>query len=422
MGKSPESEDDGSKEPTLPALAKGQVLEATDVQPVGHKTRPPARYTDATLIKKLEELGIGRPSTYATILDVINQRDYVRKQGKELVPTWTAFIVMQLLEDHFNEFMNLDFTAKMDEDLDEIANGRMHMQEYLAEFFLGGNGQVGLKPAVDERSGMIPYPLYPIGTDESLGTIYVKMGRSGCYIEAGTEDNRLTASLPDDLAPADLTTEKAVELLQQKRQGPKIVGTTEEGRPIELLNGRFGPYLRQSLSEEELAAGMSYSNVSLPAGLNPEEVDEETARLLVSLPRDLGRHPETKEPVIADIGRYGPFINCGKVNRSLTEWRQACTISLEEALELLSQPPKSKGGAKVQEYHNFGKLEGAEGDLRVLSGRYGPYVTDGKTNATLPKDVDPKTISKDLALQLLADKRAKSPAKRAVKRTGRRAK
>ncbi|MFN7172911.1 MAG: type I DNA topoisomerase [Fimbriimonadaceae bacterium] len=419
MDKSTEDEDDGSKEPTLPALAESQVLEATDVQAVGHKTRPPARYTDATLIKRLEELGIGRPSTYATILDVINQRDYVRKQRKELVPTWTAFIVMQLLEDHFNEFMELDFTAKMDEDLDEIANGKQHMQEYLAEFFLGGNGQVGLKPAVDERSAIIPYPLYPVGTDDTVGAIHVKMGRSGCYIEAGTAENRLTASLPDDLAPADLTIEKAVELLQQKREGPKIVGETEEGRPIELLKGRFGPYLRQSLTEEEIASGMSYSNVSLPAGVNPEDVDEETARLLIALPRDLGRHPETKEPVLADIGRYGPFVKCGAVNRSLTEWRQACTISLDEALELLSQAPV-KGGAKAQEYHNFGKLEGAEGDVRVLSGRYGPYVTDGKTNATLPKDVEPEKVSQEQALQLLADKRAKGPSKRPFKRTGRR--
>ena len=404
----PESEL-GDKETILPALAEGQELSAEKVEAEGHETKPPWRYTEASLVKKLEEEGIGRPSTYASIISTVQDRGYVFKRRNELVPTFTAFCVTRLLEEQFRDLVDTAFTAHMEDDLDEVAAGRKSWDGLVGEFFFGPGEKPGLQKRVEE--GEVIYPAIPLGEDPKSGDkLEVKVGKYGPYLRQG--DDGPIASLPEDMPPADLTIPKAVEMLAAKEEDPDPVATDPvTGKPVFLRHGRFGFYLEREATEAEVEAkgNDKPQRTSLPKEIAPEDLTEEQAEKLIQLPRSLGTHPESGEEISTNLGRYGPYVRQAKDYRNLPSWEKAADLTLEEALEILAQPKKRRGrGAPKTVLKDLGEPEGAEGPVKVLDGRYGPYVTDGKTNATLPKGSDPKEISVERALELL-EARRKAP-------------
>ncbi len=421
----PEAELEGT-EKVLPMLEVGQVLDLRELKALEHHTSPPARYTEASLIKKLEEEGIGRPSTYASIITTIQDRGYVFKRNAEMVPTWTAFAVTTLLEENFSELVDLAFTARMEEELDEIAEGEMNSVQYLKQFFLGQGERKGLSQQVDEKTPDIPYPAIPLGEDpEHKMGVAVRIGRYGAFLQRGEGGDGHRASVPGDLPPADLSLEGALAILNgQAKMQSAITLDSETEREIFARKGRFGDYLEMSLTEDEIAAGEKPRRASLPPGMKITELTPEDAQVLIRFPRALG---ETEDglPIIVQIGRYGAFVKGGEEIRNVGDWRAAAELTLEEARELLKQPKTyARGGVAktrvaVAPLKEFGKLEGAEGPVKVLDGKYGPYVTDGKTNATLPKGTTPDDLTVYEAIQLLLARKAQ-PKKTIKRNTGRR--
>jgi DNA topoisomerase-1 len=402
----------GDQESLLPALTQGQALEPREVEAEGHETRPPLRYTEASLVKRLEEEGIGRPSTYATIISTVQDRGYITKRGNELVPTFTAFCVTKLLEDHFRDLVDVEFTARMEDELDEVAAGDRRWVDLVAAFYSGDGKVVGL---LQRLARLDPsFPAVEIGADPETGDpLVVKVGRFGPYVARGRGGPGNTASLPPDLAPDELTVARALAILEEKAAGPAALSTDgATGRPITLQTGRFGPYL-----ELENPEGGKPKRTSLPRGMKPEEVTPEVAEKLMALPRVLGTHPESGEEVSTGLGRYGPYLRHGSEFRSLGTWQEASELELEAALAILRQPKAAGRGArrgppKREVLRELGTVEGAEGPVVILNGRYGPYVTDGKVNATLPKGADPQSVTPREAADLLAAKRAAGPGKR----------
>jgi len=396
----------GDKETLLPELAVGGAVEPREVAAEGHETKPPYRFTEASLVKKLEEAGIGRPSTYASILSTIQDRGYVFKRGNELVPTFTAFCVTQLLEQQFRDLVDTDFTAHMEDDLDEVAAGHKAWDELVAEFFHGAGGRHGLRQRVEE--GEVTYPAVRLGADPETGEpLEVKVGKYGPYVRRG-EDGPI-ASLPEDLPPADLTPDLAAEMLRGKEEDAEPIAVDEAtGLPIHLRHGRFGFYLERELTAEEAAASGSDKprRVSLPGSLAAESLDGATARRLMLLPRTVGTDPASGEEVTTGIGRYGPYVKRGDEFRSLGSWEEAVDVPLDRALEILARPKpgRRRGGTKAV-LKELGEAAGAAGPLQVLDGRYGPYVTDGETNASLPRGADPRAVTVEEALRLLEARR-----------------
>ncbi|HEY3781363.1 MAG TPA: type I DNA topoisomerase [Fimbriimonadaceae bacterium] len=402
------------QERILPNLTKGQNVDRESVEALGHETRPPARYTDATLVKALEERGIGRPSTYAAILKTIADREYVRKKNKEIIPTFMAFLVTEVLDHHFAEFSNLSFTTEMDRVLDSIANGKENWKTYLKEFFIGNDETPGLKPAVDERKQAIRRPVFEVGQDPISGeSITVQFGRNGFFLVRGEMETGSTASVPEDMAPADLTVEEALQLLEKKARGPETIGIDPvTGRNL-LLKNRNGYYLETERTAEELEKKVKPRWISIPPGVDPTELTPELLDGLCQMPRDLGKNPENSTPVLVKIGKFGSYLDNGSETRTIEDWHKALTINLEEALEILKQPKVGRGqSARVAAgpIKEFGALDGSSGPVRILAGRYGPYVTDGTTNATLPKGLIPEEVTAEQAIELIKTKAAAGPA------------
>lgn len=399
----------------LPRMKEGDQVQLVNLGAAGHETKPPARFTDATLIKELEKQGIGRPSTYASIISVIVDRGYVRKAGKQLIPTFKAFLTIEVLESGFSEFMELDFTRNMDDALDEIAEGKVSAKGYLKEFFLGEPDRPGLKVIVDERKRQIPYPLYLVGTHpETNEPIYVRNGKDGdAFLQMGDGETKKYANVPEDLAPADLTIEKAVELYNQKSPEAESIGIDPRSGRRLLLKQRGSYYLEVERTPEEIEAKVKPTWVSLPLNADPRALSQEDLNDLCLLPRQIGTHPETGENIEFKLGKYGPYIQSGAEIRNVEDWRTGLKMSVEEAVEVLKQPKFQRqarqAAAPIQE---FGELPDAAGPVKVMSGRFGPYVTDGETNATLPKDLDPAALTKEQAIELLAKKRAAGPSTR----------
>lgn len=403
------------QERLLPELKKGQVVDAKAVDAVQHVTKPPARYTDASLVRALEERGIGRPSTYAAILKTIADRGYVRKQRRELVPTMLAFYITEFMNGEFEPLADLGFTAKMDDDLDKIANGKQDWKRYLKEFYYGGDGVVGLKPLIDQKESGVMAPVMRVGAHPESGEpIDVRLGPRGFYLVCG----EATASVPEDIAPADLNTAKALDLMAQKAKGPQYLGIhPKSGRNLVLIVSPKGKFVKVEQTEEELAAKAKPEWVSVPPKTEPTDLTQEDWDALCELPRNLGELDG--EPVLAGIGKYGPYVAKGKDYRNVEDWRALLSMSLNEAAALFAQPKTTRSGntAKGSVLRELGELEGAAGPVRILGGWYGPYVTDGKTNASLPKGTDPETLGPDEALALLAARRDAPPsAKRRVVR------
>ncbi len=393
----------------LPELSIEEIVALLALNAAGHETKPPARYTESTLVKALEAEGIGRPSTYASIIDTILQRGYTFKQRKELVPTFTAFAVTQLLEDHFTELVDLNFTANMEQTLDDIANGDTAWLAYLNQFFLGEDG---LAAQVREKESAIDPRLV---SAVRLGDDFpgeVRIGQFGPYLtrthNGDSSESIVRASLPPDLAPADLTAEMAELLFTQKSEGPRKLGVDpDDEQEITLRTGRFGPYVQRGDDPEK--GKPKPPRASLLRGMNPDDVTLEVALKLLSLPRTLGEHPESGEAVLAGVGRLGPYVVHNRTYANVREPDDVLTIELDRALALLADKATGGGGrggrAGLREIGDH--PEG--GQVQAGVGRFGPYVKHGKLYANVPKEVSLDDVTLDEALALLiaaAERRA----------------
>jgi DNA topoisomerase-1 len=394
----------GEAEQRLPALSEGDELTATKLEPQGHSTTPPPRYTEATLVRALEERGIGRPSTYASIIGTILDRGYVFKKGTALVPSFLAFAVVALLERHFTQLVDYDFTARMEDDLDRIAGGDEERVAWLRRFYFGSDGDEGLHDLVTHQLGEID--AREINTIEIGDGIVLRIGRYGPYLERG-EDR---VSVPDDIAPDELTVEKAQELLERAGGEERALGVNPEtGRSVVLRAGRYGPYVAE-LPPDEDSKGKPRT-ASLFQAMAAETLTLDDALRLLSLPRSLGTASDGEE-ITAQNGRYGPYIQKGKETRSLESEEELFTITLERALELLSQPKQRRRRGQAQgPLRELGADPSSSKPITVRSGRFGPYVTDGETNASLRRGDDPESVTLERAVELLAERRAKGPAK-----------
>ncbi|MBM4188324.1 MAG: type I DNA topoisomerase [Gemmatimonadetes bacterium] len=383
------------QEIVLPHLEVGDRPRCQALEALSHETQPPARYTEASLVKELEADGVGRPSTYASIIDTIIDRGYVQKQGQALVPTLTAFGVTALLEHHFPTLVDIKFTAGMEQTLDDISEGHAEWLPYLKEFYLG---KAGLKQQVAVREKKIdPAEARTIDLG-GLPDATIKLGRFGPYVEVVTEDGEvLKASVPRDAAPADLSREVIDEVLRQKAAGPDIVGNhPESGAPILLLNGQYGPYVQLGTVSDD---NPKPKRASLPKGVTPDQVTLDMAVGLLALPRLLGPHPETGANVLAGQGRFGPYVvhdqgKVGKDYRSIKGEDHVLTITLARALELLAQPKLGRGRrAAPAPLRDLGNHPADGQPVGLFDGKYGPYVKHGSTSASIPKDRDPGTVT-----------------------------
>ncbi|MEW5856256.1 MAG: type I DNA topoisomerase, partial [Cyanobacteriota bacterium] len=368
----------------LPTLKKGDRPTCKKLESIGHETQPPARYTEASLVKTLESEGIGRPSTYASIIGTIIEKGYAQMNGNALVPTFTAFAVTSLLEQHFPDLVDPSFTSKMEQTLDEISTGEAKWLPYLEKFYLG---EMGLATQVKEREKAIDAASARTIELDDLGGAKVRIGQYGPYIEAENDSGPVKASLPKDLTPSDIHAELIETLLQQKTEGPDKVGLhPETGEPIYVLIGTYGPYVQLGDATEE---NKKPKRASLPKGVNIEDVTLDMAVGLLSLPRTLGIHPETGGKVQAGLGRFGPYVvhdqgKEGKEYRSLKASDDVLTIDIERAVELLAEPKKGRGGTRSKSKAPLRELgtHPTDGEpVNIYDGPYGPYIKHGKTNA-----------------------------------------
>jgi DNA topoisomerase-1 len=415
----------------LPPLTPTSQVACDGVDAEKHETQPPARYTEASLVKALEEQGIGRPSTYASIMDTIQHRGYVRLDGKALVPTFTAFAVTSLLEEHIGDLVDTGFTARMEEQLDEIARGERDQVAYLKEFYFGHRPGQGLLPSVDLAKSEVKKEIGSARRVQLEGLeAPVRIGRYGPYVEVEEDGKPLRASLPSELAPGDLTDDMVGELIRTRVEGPPVLGEhPETGQPIYLMRGEYGPYVQ--LGEVEEGSKVKPKRSSLPKGVTPEDVTLELALGLLSLPRVLGTHPVTGQAVKAGLGRFGPFIvhvkggDGGKDDfRSLQATDDVLTVGFERAMALLDQPKGRRGqasGGAVTPMRDLGPHPADTRPVLVFEGRYGPYVQHGPNTsdrkvkpvrATLPKDVSPQAVTLEQAVAMLAEKAGAPPAAR----------
>jgi DNA topoisomerase-1 len=416
------------KEKLLPNVQSDEKLKLKQLDALSHTTQPPARYTEASLTQALEERGIGRPSTYASIIDTILRRDYVFKKGNALVPSWTAFAVIQLMEDHFPSLVDYQFTADMEDYLDQISRNEKENLTYLQEFYFGDDvneqdaapGGIGLKPLISQKVTEIDprnacsYSLES-SDQERLASggqdkVVVRIGRYGPYIEQGER----RASIPEDMPPDELTLSMAVELLDKHQKAEEPLGHHPvSGKPIFIKQGRFGPYVQLGANDDE-----QKKNASLPKGVSPESVNLDLAVKLLSLPRELGAHPADGQMVIATQGRFGPFLKHGDESRSIPATYSLLEITLEEALEVLAQPKAIRGagrGVAAPPLKTFDPSPATGKPIELRDGRYGLYVTDGQTNASLPKDTSGEDLTFEQAVALLEARAAAGPSKKKTK-------
>ncbi|KZS80338.1 DNA topoisomerase I [Mycobacterium kansasii] len=433
----------------LPQLSPGQRLAAVELTPDGHATNPPPRYTEASLVKALEELGIGRPSTYSSIIKTIQDRGYVHKKGSALVPSWVAFAVTGLLEQHFGRLVDYDFTAAMEDELDAIAAGTERRTNWLNNFYFGGEHGVadsvarsgGLKKLVGiNLEGIDAREVNSIKLfDDAEGRpVYVRVGKNGPYLERTvTGDNGepapQRANLDDSLTPDELTLEVAEQLFATPQEGRVLGVDPQTGHEIVAKDGRYGPYVTEVLPEPAAESGESAKKAKKSTAAKPRtgsllrSMDLQTGTLedalkLLSLPRVVGVDPESGEEITAQNGRYGPYLKRGKDSRSLATEDQIFTITLEEALRIYAQPKRpGRQSASAPPLRELGTDPASGNPMVIKDGRFGPYVTDGETNASLRKGDDVATITDERAAELLADRRARGPVKRTAKKTTRKA-
>ena len=437
-------------ESRLPQLTQGQRVDAAELTPDGHSTNPPARYTEASLIKALEELGIGRPSTYSSIIKTIQDRGYVHKKGSALVPSWVAFAVTGLLEQHFGRLVDYGFTAAMEDELDAIASGQERRTNWLNNFYFGGDHGVpdsvarsgGLKRLVGVNlEGIDAREVNSIKLfDDAQGRpVYVRVGKNGPYLErmVAGDDGEPTpqrANLNDSLTPDELTLELAEELFATPQEGRTLGVDPETGHEIVAKDGRYGPYVTEVLpkpDDDDGTADQGAKKPKKPTGPKPrtgsllrsmdlQTVTLEDALKLLSLPRVVGVGPDSSEEITAQNGRYGPYLKRGTDSRSLATEDQIFDITLDEALKVYAEPKRrGRQGAAAAPLRELGNDTASGKPMVIKDGRFGPYVTDGETNASLRKGDDVLSITDERAAELLADRRARGPVKRTAKKTAR---
>ncbi|HEU4466765.1 MAG TPA: type I DNA topoisomerase [Agromyces sp.] len=434
--------DEAPGEAKLPPLKEGQVVGLAELEEKGHETSPPPRYTEASLVKRLEELGIGRPSTFASIISTILDRGYVTQRGQALVPSWVAFSVVRLLEEHFGDLVEYDFTAEMEDDLDHIAAGEADRVDWLSSFYFGSDKHRGLRQVVDNLGEI---DAREINSVEIAPGLTLRIGKYGPYLEAVEPDAAPDAAprrvnLPEDLAPDELTADKARELIEAPVQSDRVLGLNPEtGKQVVVKDGRFGPYVTELEPESEEAApsvdaatgevveaakpkrgakkatAPKPRTASLFKSMQIEEVDLATALRLLDLPRIVGVDPESGDEITAQNGRYGPYLKKGAETRTLPSEDAIFEIDLAGALELLAQP---KYGARraSSALKEFAEDPVSGKPIKVKDGRFGPYVTDGTTNATIPRSESVEEITFERAVELLQAKRDKGPAAPRAKR------
>jgi len=425
-----------SAEAKLPPLTEKQALTVRDIAADGHETTPPPRYTEASLVKTLEELGIGRPSTFASIISTIIDRGYVTQRGQSLVPSWVAFSVVRLLEDYFGDLVQYDFTAEMEDDLDRIADGEAERIDWLNSFYFGSDKHKGLRRVIDNLGDIDARSINSIAIDDG---VTLRIGKYGPYLEvsepdAGPDAQPRRVNIPPELAPDELTPAKAHELIEAPVQTDRVLGTNpDNGKLVLAKDGRFGPYVTEADPEDEAAADPKTGEVKEPAktkkaaaakprtaslfkSMDLATLDLDTALKLLDLPRVVGADPESGEEIQAQNGRYGPYLKKGADTRSLPSEDDIFDIDLPGALELFAQPKygNRRASSALKEF-DADPVSGKP--IRVKDGRFGPYVTDGETNATIPRGETVDEVDFDRAVQLLADKRAKGPAKKPARKT-----
>jgi DNA topoisomerase-1 len=399
-----------NRDQPLPVVEIGQTIECRSLEALFHETRPPARYTIATLVKALENEGIGRPSTYAAIIDTIQRRGYVRADKKQLIPTFTAMAVTKLLEETLGRILDVEFTASMEARLDEIAVGADH-QSYLKTFY-----ENDLLDGVRKGEQINPRSVCTF-TDDRISPYRVRLGKFGPFVEYDVEgeEKARALTLPEDVAPADVDRSFIEQLVVEANKADAPLGThPETGEAVYIRRGRFGPYLQLGeVTDEKPKPPRS----PIPEEFTTETIDLETAIKLLSLPRDVGVHPDDGEPIIAAIGRYGPYVRHTSIFASIPKTMNVLEIELPEALVLLAaKKAKSKGAAVLRD---LGKHPEDGEAVVVMDGRYGPYVKHKRTNAILPETVAPDAVSLEQAVQLIAEKNEKKGKKKRSTRGGR---
>ncbi|MEW1707072.1 type I DNA topoisomerase [Microbacterium sp. NPDC089190] len=427
-----EKRNDDDADQSLPAVAVGDELSMSDVEPKGHSTSPKPRYTEASLVKALEEKGIGRPSTFASIIGVILDRGYVTKRGQALVPSWLAFSVVRLLEEHFADLVDYDFTAALEDDLDAIARGEQRRTEWLKSFYFGSEKQVGLRHIVDNLGEIDAREL---NSTRITDTATLRFGKYGPYLEVADPSGDAEAkprivNIPEDLAPDELTPEKARELIDAPVAGDRVLGENpENGKLVVVKDGRFGPYVQEVDAEEPEEVDQATGEVveapkkrgakkeaapkprtaSLFRSMSVDTIELDAALQLLSLPRVVGADPSTGDEITAQNGRFGPYLKKGTDSRSLDNEQQIFDITLEEALAKYAEPKYGarRASSALKEF-DADPVSGKP--IKLKDGRFGPYVTDGETNATVPRGENAMEITFERAVELIADKRAKGPA------------
>ncbi|MFF2245476.1 type I DNA topoisomerase [Arthrobacter sp. NPDC058130] len=432
-------DDDSEEARRLPNVAQGDALQASDIVAVGHETSPPPRFTEASLTAELEKKGIGRPSTYASTISTIQDRGYVRKQGSALVPSWIAFSVIRLLEQHFHDYVDYEFTADMEADLDKIANGQAAGPAWLKHFYFGADTEPGLLSIVNNLGEIDAREINSIPITDG---ITLRVGKFGPYLESsvatvdpetGEVVEAARANVPEDLAPDELTAAKAVELMETAAPEERVLGTDPHtGHAVVAKNGRYGAYVTEvipEMTDEQLAAQPVeyYKNGkpkpakkpvkakprtgSLFASMSVDTITLDEALQLMSLPRVLGQDAEGN-PITVQNGRFGPYLKKGTDSRSIGSEEEIFTITLDQALEIYSQPKQRGARAAVPPLAEFGPDPVSEKNIVVKEGRFGPYITDGITNITVPRSTSIEELTRERAVELLAEKRAKGPVKR----------
>jgi len=388
------------QESLLPPMEEGDVLSLDELEAESHETRPPARYTEASLVKALESEGIGRPSTYAAIISTIQERGYVEKDGKQLVPTWTAFAVTHLLEEHFPDLVDTGFTARMEDELDEIAAGQMDWREYLSAFY---SGEEGFGSRLEEREDAIDPREASTVVLEGLSPS-VRIGKYGPFLELERDGERVTAPVPAGVPPGDLSEEEAMKLLERKAEGPRELGEDPDtGQMVYVKTGPFGPYAQLGEDDQDGKP----RRTSLPKGMGYEEVTFEQARKLLAMPFTLGEHPDDGKPVKVGIGKYGPYVVHEGEFRSLKSGDDPLTVGLDRALELLAEPKKGRRGKRSKPIRELGEHPEDGKPIAIYNGRYGPYIKHDGTNVSVPKGTSPEDVTVQQAVELLEAKRAR---------------
>lgn len=393
------------REVRLPALKKSDVVKSDELKATDHETKPPARFTEASLVQTMEKEGIGRPSTYASIIGTIIDRGYVRKGGTQLVPTFTAMVVSKLLKNYLTQFVDLGFTSEMERSLDDIADGELDMQEYLSKIY---SGKAGLKALVDSQEKKIDSETSRSIRLEGLEKFDFRVGKFGAYVCTEKDGAEVCASIPESESPADMTAESALKLIELKINGADALGKDPKtGLPVYALTGRYGPYVQLGDVDGDDAKP---KRVSVPAGMALENVTFEQALKLLELPKTLGEHPTLNKEIKAGLGRFGPFVVCDGDYRSIPKGESIFEITLARAIEMLSQPKKGRGRAaplrEMGPHPEDGEM------IFIMNGPYGPYFKWGKVNASLPEGGDPQKVTIAEALPLLAERAGSSSNKK----------